>query len=127
MKMRDNSKEVLAELDRRIKKKLTDSAIVVERKAKQICPRGRTGALARSITHVIELRRALIGTNLSYGPAVEFGTKPHTITPNVKAALYWEEAEHPVKIVHHPGAQSKPYLRPALEASRTEIDDIFSS
>lgn len=45
---------------------------------------------------------------------VEFGTKPHVITPRNKKALYWTGAAHPVKLVRHPGTEAQPFLRPAI-------------
>lgn len=123
-KFRDNSRRVLAETNRRIKSLLTKASVIVERKAKQICTR-KTGTLARSITHEVEERMARIGTNLKYGPHVEFGTKPHEISAKDKQALYWPGAEHPVRRVQHPGSKEKPYLRPALEQSRKEVEGLI--
>jgi len=53
------------------------------------------------------------GTNVKYGPDLEFGTAPHDIRPVAKKALYWKGASHPVKVVHHPGNKPYPFLRPA--------------
>jgi hypothetical protein len=37
------------------------------------------------------------------------GTKPHTILPKTKKALWWEGAEHPVKRVSHPGTKANKF------------------
>jgi hypothetical protein len=42
-------------------------------------------------------------TDARYAPYVEWGTRPHVITPATKRALFWLGAEHPVARVHHPG------------------------
>ncbi|PWI08330.1 hypothetical protein DIZ27_23105 [Streptomyces sp. NWU339] len=61
----------------------------------------------------------VIGTNVNYAAAVEYGTAPHVIKPTKKKALYWPGARHPVAQVNHPGTAAKPFLRPAIEM--TEI------
>lgn len=38
-----------------------------------------------------------------YAPFIEWGTRPHVITPRTKKALYWLGARHPVARVNHPG------------------------
>jgi HK97 gp10 family phage protein len=57
----------------------------------------------------------VIGTNVNYAAAVEYGTSPHVITPKNKRALYWPGAAHPVAKVNHPGTAAQPFLRPAIE------------
>jgi hypothetical protein len=48
---------------------------------------------------------------LKYGEFVEFGTSPHIIRPKNKQALFWKGAEHPVKLVNHPGTRPNPFIR----------------
>ena len=74
-KIKDNTKGILSEVDKLIKQRLTDSALLVERTAKLpgYCPR-KTGTSARSITHNIEKRRAVVGSNVEYFPYHELGT-----------------------------------------------------
>ena len=43
------------------------------------------------------------------GKFITGGTKPHIIRPKRKKALWWEGAEHPVKIVHHPGTKANKF------------------
>lgn len=57
----------------------------------------------------------VIGSNVNYAAAVEYGTAPHVIKPKYKGALYWPGAAHPVAQVNHPGTRAQPFLRPAIE------------
>lgn len=57
----------------------------------------------------------LVGTNVAYGPAVEYGTSAHEIRPVNKQALYWPGAAHPVPVVQHPGTAAQPFMRPAFD------------
>ena len=59
-----------------VRRFLTRSAIMLEGKVKEKTPVD-TGRLRSSITHKVEPFRALVGTNVSYAPHVEFGTRPH--------------------------------------------------
>ncbi|MEU6229982.1 HK97-gp10 family putative phage morphogenesis protein [Streptomyces sp. NPDC047042] len=61
----------------------------------------------------------VVGSNVNYAAAVEFGTAPHVIKPKYKQALYWPGAARPVAQVNHPGTRAQPFLRPAIEM--TEI------
>ena len=55
---------------------LTRSAILLEGRAKQLTPVD-TGRLRASITHKVEPFRAWVGTNVTYAPFVELGSRPH--------------------------------------------------
>jgi len=57
----------------------------------------------------------VVGSNVNYAAAVEYGTAPHVIKPKYKQALYWPGARHPVAQVNHPGTRAQPFLRPAIE------------
>lgn len=57
----------------------------------------------------------VVGSNVNYAAAVEYGTAPHVIKPRYKQALYWPGAAHPVAQVNHPGTKAQPFLRPAIE------------
>lgn len=62
-----------------------------------------------------------------YGHLVEFGTAPHDLTSNKKFIAR--------KGAHHPGAQARPYLRPAWDAAApaarsaviNKVKEIFRS
>jgi phage virion morphogenesis protein len=70
--------------------------------------------LRNSITYHPSRDSVLIGTTVVYGAIHQFGgkTKPHTIRPRRKKALFWPGARHPVKLVNHPGSEipARPYL-----------------
>lgn len=125
-KIVDHTNEVLAEIDKRIADGLIKAGLIVERRAKQICPR-KTSRLARSITSEVSKNRVVIGSNVEYAPMVEMGTRPHTITPKNKKALFWPGAGHPVKVVNHPGTRPQPFLRPALIGSLRKIKKVFGA
>nr|WP_297388259.1 hypothetical protein [uncultured Roseateles sp.] len=54
-------------------------------------PRTDTGALAASITHVIEGTNAAVGTGLQYGVWLEFGTQNMAARPFLYPALFAQE------------------------------------
>jgi len=126
MKIQDNSAAFEENLKVKVRRFLEQAAIIVNRKARELCAR-RSGELVRSISYIIEENRALIGSNLPQAPIMELGSKPHTILPNVKAALFWPGLDHPVKRVKHPGTRPIPFLRPALEASKKDIEELAKS
>lgn len=59
-----------------------------------------------------------IGSYNDHALIVETGSRPHEIRPRDPAGtLAWRGADghmHFAKVVHHPGTQPQPYLRPAL-------------
>jgi phage gpG-like protein len=65
---------------------LTRSGFYVQGQAKERAPVD-TGRLRNSIATKVEETRALIGTNLSYAPHVEFGSRPHW--PPLSAMQPW--------------------------------------
>jgi len=101
MAIKDNTRGVLNEVDRRISQSLVTAALMVERTAKQTVP-VLTGALKRSITHKPEVpkREVLVGSNLTYAPFIELGTSKMS---------------------------AKPYLRPALEQNMPAIRKLFNA
>lgn len=62
----------------------------------------------------------------SYSSFVQFGTAPHVILPKEAKALYWPGAAHPVRRVNHPGTKPRKYMEKILNASESEINDVFS-
>lgn len=118
--------EVLAGPNGPIYRDLLVRAIRVESRAKILAsgrpgPKVQSGRLRASITHRVfsspDGAFAEVGTNVEYAGFVEFGTAPHTIRPRNRQALYWKGAEHPVRLVRHPGNRPYPFLRPALVAA----------
>lgn len=88
-KIQDNTDGILSEADRLIKQKLELAALLVERTAKQsgYCP-VKTGTARRSITRVIERRRALVGSNIEYFPFIELGTSKMDARAPLRRALH---------------------------------------
>lgn len=91
-------------VEARIQKAMGEAALLIERRAKEYAPVD-TGTLRASIGHVVnrmgrDTVKAVIGSNVEYAPYQEFGT--------YKMA-------------------AQPFLRPALENSRDEIEDIFAT
>jgi hypothetical protein len=59
--------------------------------------------------------------DVNYAIHIELGTPAHLITPRTAHALFWPGAEHPVRFVHHPGTQPRPFLRPAADAEYPKL------
>ncbi|WP_330349272.1 HK97 gp10 family phage protein [Streptomyces sp. NBC_00582] len=60
----------------------------------------------------------VVGTNVNYAAAIEFGRGPVDIFPRKdsgKKALFWPGARHPVPKVHQKARAARPFLRPAIE------------
>ncbi len=119
-------------------------ALVVEGEAKRRVAR-RTSTLARSISSIVTERsatgaKATVGTNVEYGPFLEFGTgihgperRPIIIRPRRRSALRFQIGGRIIfaKQVESPGIKPKPFLLPALEAkaeaaSRKVSDVVWS-
>lgn len=52
-----------------------------------------------------------------YGGILRAGAPRHDIFPRTKKALYWPGAEHPVRMVDHPGFRPVPYDEQAAAAT----------
>jgi hypothetical protein len=73
------------------------------------------GEITISLSHGVE-----------YGGILEEGSKPHIIRPKNKKALYWKGADHPVKLVHHPGTKKYATVGPTMEKNKYKIrDDVI--
>jgi len=115
------------------------AAAEVRKKAKAMAPRGKTGLLKKSIASVVRTSRAgnvyaVIGPRTGmltvidgkrvdpakYGHLVEFGTQPHTISPNGRAGAVKTLRIGQVYVageINHPGARAKPFLRSAFRST----------
>lgn len=105
-------------------------ALSVVRESKLIVPR-KTGNLGRSI-HLgpVTDTSATVYASANYAGYVEFGTKPHEITPRAKKALRFAATAAGRRLtgsprkgaavvfatrVHHPGTQANPFMRKGAE------------
>ena len=68
---------------------------------------------------------AVIKSPAEYAQWVNDGTQPYTITPTSKKALYWEGADHPVKVVHHPGIKARHFVEDSLADVNGRLDGYF--
>ena len=103
----------LALVHRRITLNLTGAVLRVQ-----------TGRLRQSMQTFVEAdgSRGVVGTNVEYARIHEYGgtIRPHAIPVPGKGGK--------LRIVQHPGATmpARPYMRPALEDSKAEIERIFT-
>lgn len=89
-------------------------------RGRAIAARGMNSTLAQSITLTEESDGATIR---STHPAIVWivdGTKPHTIRPRTKKALFWQGASHPVAKVEHPGTPPFDFL----SVDDTDADEL---
>ena len=68
---------------------------------------------------------AVIKSPAEYAQWVNDGTQPYTITPTSKKALYWEGADYPVKVVHHPGIKARHFVEDSLADVNGRLDGYF--
>lgn len=106
-----------------IKEALTKSALLVEADAKINCPVD-TGLLRSSITHNVYNDYAEVGTNFSYAPYVEHGTGLFAEAGNGRQTP-WSYQDADGQWHTTIGQQPQPFLRPALDANKQKIEQIF--
>ena len=68
---------------------------------------------------------AVIKSPARYAEWVNDGTQPYTITPTNKKALYWEGADHPVRVVHHPGIRGRHFVEDSLNDVNGRLEGYF--
>jgi hypothetical protein len=102
------------------------SAILAKHTVKGVVP-WRTGFLTQSFRAELTPGMLRWFPTASYAPFVEFGTKPHTIVPKEKQALYWPGAAHPVRSVNHPGTKPNQFMERIIAESKDEIDAMFGT
>jgi hypothetical protein len=138
-----------------LERALVAGALLPTNRAKELCAK-KTGNLARSIhigdhqsltgglrgstgtsggtsgTNIGGSSRGrgyavvLVGTNVEYGPDVEYGTSAHEIRPENAKALFWPGAAHPFAKVNHPGTPAQPFMRPAFDGAGSIIAEEMS-
>lgn len=121
-----------------IERGMTRAVITVEADAKRLVPTD-THTLQRSITHEVQASGGSItgraGTNLVYGPVVEYGRTAGAAMPPAGALLGWMSRkgidarfEYLVRrAIGRRGTRPRPFLKPALEANRKRISDEFGT
>ena len=108
-----------------LKNLVNTSAFAVDREVKLASP-VVTGNLqgATSIDNLSDYeKRIFVDEGIApYAIDVIKGTEPYDIYPVEKQALFWPGAEHPVKVVHHPGIKGNDYFKTGVENAQPEID-----
>lgn len=93
--LQDNTDEAKTALSAAFDRALEKIGLTAERYAKNLCPVD-TGRLRNSITHAIDSgeKAAYIGTNVEYGPYVEFGTSRQKEQPYLRPAAQNHGSEY---------------------------------
>lgn len=128
-----------------IKDALTRAGHTVEIRAKEKVPSDR-GTLKASIVPMVEETRVVIGTNLKYAPAIEFGSRPHFPPPLAIEGWVWRNrgkfgfgkrrgrtvrdeigqiAYAIMQQIAHHGTRPHPFLVPALLESKPDIEGFL--
>lgn len=83
----------------------------------------KTGTLRDSIQSLSTPNLATVWSDLFYAPFVNFGTKPHDITPKNAQSLSWLSGSSQIfaKSVSYPGSKAYPFL---LDESGNVLDDL---
>lgn len=91
----------------------------------------KSGALRDSLRISTRIRGAIVSATLTvgskiafYAHMVEFGTLAHFIKPKFAKALGFLGVF--VEGVHNPGAQKKPFMRPALDTKQGQAVEAFA-
>jgi hypothetical protein len=112
-----------------LKNLVNTAAFAVDREVKEASP-VITGNLqgATSIDNLSDYeKRIFVDEGIApYAIYVIKGTKPHDIYPVNAKALYWPGADHPVKVVHHPGTEANDYFTTGVENARPAIDTAIN-
>jgi len=99
-----------------------------ERTMREEAPK-RTGALRKSIRKAVSSMEAEIGSQVPYAVYVEYGTRPHIITPVKARALRFEVGKEIVftRLVQHPGAKPNPFVRRTAEKTTRRVSSTWTS
>lgn len=112
-----------------LKNLVNTAAFAVDREIKEAAP-VITGNLqgATSIDNLSDYeKRIFVDEGIApYAIYVIKRTRPHDIYPVNAKALYWPGADHPVKVVHHPGTEANDYFSTGVENARPEIDTAIN-
>ena len=129
-------KKQLEGLPAKIEKNVTRGALragakIMQKRAKDLCPVGKTGALKNSIKIKTRVNKrgwievsVVAGDNKAYYVhMVEGGTIAHIIAPRKAKSLFLAGILR--EIAHHPGAKASPFMRPAWDEKQRESLDAI--
>lgn len=85
----------------------------------------RTGNLLQSFRFNFGRLTARYFPTARYSIYVHQGTRPHVIRPRNRLALYWEGAQHPVRMVRHPGTQPNRFMPAIVQRSVGDLNKLF--
>lgn len=124
-----NANKMGGEMKQLLYQTMVKSVTIVKEDAKKIKSgsfKNQSGDLRRSIVGRVEsAERGVVSTDIPYAEYVEYGTRPHTITPkNGKYLAFKGRSGNMVfaKKINHPGSRPYPYMQPALDDNQ---DNIF--
>ena len=118
---------------------LRAAAKVIRDEARRLCPVGenlpkghKSGALRDSIRVSMSSKHGAITAsikaggknNVYYAHMVEYGTAHHLIKPRNRKSLFIAGLFK--EVIDHPGAQKKPFMRPALDSKVDEAIRTFA-
>lgn len=127
----DGLEDLIKELDKpvsqeRLEKTLMRACLLVEGRAKELAPKGKTGDLGRFITSRVEEDKGIVYSPLEYAPYVEYGTGLFAEGGNGRKDVPWAyEDEETGELIWTSGQAPHPFMRPALDNSREEIKQIM--
>lgn len=106
-----------------IEQALGKACALVERSAKQKCPVDN-GELRRSISSKVEGLQGIVYTPLEYAPYVEYGTGLFA-EEGGRMDVPWNYQDDKGEWHSTSGQKPQPFMRPALDENRTQIQQIL--
>jgi HK97 gp10 family phage protein len=126
------AKQAGGSLPGKLERAMVTSTTLVAEDARRTGPdrfKNQTGNLRRSIFRRVDgPHRGVIGVGEKYGAYVEFGTRPHVITPKKGKFLAFKSKSGKVvyaKRINHPGSRPYPFMQPAMENNQGRIVQIY--
>ena len=117
------------EFDQKVRRLMDDLKDLAEKWVRREAPH-KTGRLKSATRHEGQgdHRRVFVAKTVApYFDYVVDGTRPHTIVPKNKQALFWPGAGHPVKMVKHPGTKPNDYVTRAFRNMMPDVDRKIES
>lgn len=111
---------------------MRDATLIVTRDAKRNAPVD-TGRLRASITPAVSIAgetiQGVVGSNVTYAPYVELGTRPHW--PPISALEVWAQRHHTsaflvARAISRRGTKAVEYLQRAFRDNRDKIEARFN-